>query len=122
MTSRNLQEIKSSGREQVVLAGSFAPAGTGAPTTARGVGFTVARSGVGTFVLTLDRVYSKLIAGVATVQLAASADTQAQLGSVDLTAKTIVIRLLTAGSDADVAANANNRVNFVLVLGESVRS
>lgn len=122
MTSRMTQELKATGREQVFMAGSFAPAGTGAPTDLRGKGFTVARTAVGTFVLTLDRVFSKLISGEATLQLAASADSQAQLGTVDLTAKTVVIRILTAGSDADIAANANNRVNFILVLGESTRS
>lgn len=122
MTSRMTQELKATGREQVLMAGSFAPAGTGAPTDVRGVGFTVARTAVGVFTLTLDRVFSKLISGTATLQLNASADSQAQLGAVSLTAKTVVIRVLTAGSDADIAANANNRVNFVLVLGESTRS
>lgn len=119
MASRTFRDPKCLEHALVIIAGSFAPAGTGAVTAPKGKGFTVARTGVGTFTVTLsDKWVSCLYAG-AHVQLAASADTVAQVAAIDLTAKTVVIRTLTAGSDADIAADANNRVNFVLFLKNS---
>lgn len=97
----------------VCITGSWAPAGTGAVTTVRGAGFTVARSDVGVFTITFSEAYPSLAAANATVQLNASADTVAQIGAYTAASKTLVVRTLTAGSDADIAANANNRVNFI---------
>lgn len=121
MTTRVTYPVKAAQREIVEVSGSFAPAGTGAPTAVRGTGFTVSRTGVGTFRVTFDRVFPLLVSAQATLQLSASADTQAQLGAVDLTAKTAVIRTITAGSDADISANANNRVNFTFKFRNSSR-
>jgi len=115
-STRNLQLVKSGTRELVIVAGSFAPDTANPPTDVRGDGFTVARSGAGLFVLTLDKVWPELESAVATVQLAVAADLDAQIGSVDLSAKTVEIRLLVAAVETDMAANANNRVNFVLAL------
>ena len=109
-----LEKPLSTSREEVLVSGSFAPAGTGAPTAALGDGYTVARTSTGLFTLTLDRVWPSLLSATATVQLATAADTVAQVGVVALTSKTVQIRTLTAGALADVAANANNRVNFAL--------
>jgi hypothetical protein len=105
----------------IVLSGSFAPNGTSAVSSSsvKGVGFTVARTNAGIFTVTLDKVYGELVSANATVQLATPADTQAQIGSVSLSGKTVVINTLTAGSLADIAADANNRVNFVLVVRDT---
>ena len=111
-STRDLRQMKTATREACDIVGSFAPAGTGAPTAARGDGLSVARTGVGTLTVTFDKVWPELESATATVQLNASADTYAQVGAVDLSAKTAIIRTLTAGSDADISANANNRVNF----------
>lgn len=119
MSSIDLREVKATARELVIISGSFAPAGAGAVTDTRGKGFSVSRTGVGTFQILLDKVYSALHSQTATLQLAASADTVLQFGTVTLASKTIVLRALTAGTDADVAANANNRVNFTLLLKNS---
>ena len=111
-STRDIKPMKTATREACDIVGSFAPAGTGAVTDARGDGFSVARTGVGTFTITFDKVWPELESATATVQLNASANTFAQVGAVNLSSKTAVIRTITAGSDADIAANANNRVNF----------
>lgn len=97
----------------VCVTGSWAPAGTGAVTTVRGAGFTVARTDVGVFTITFSEKFPSLVSANATAQLAAAADTQAQAGTYTAASKTLVVRTLTAGSEADIAANANNRVNFI---------
>lgn len=119
MASRTTTAVKALTRETVLIAGSFAPAGTGAPTAVQGKGFTVARTGVGTFLVTFADKYAALAAATGTLQLAALADSVIQFGSYDASAKTLVVRVLTAGVAADVAADANNRVHFDLTFRNS---
>lgn len=122
MSQRTHFEVKSRNKEVIVVGGSFAPAGTGAPTAAKGNGFSVARTGVGQFTITLDAPYVDLIAAVPGVQLATPADTAAQFGTYtpSSTGGTIVLQVLTAGVAADIAANANNRLNFELKFRNTV--
>lgn len=110
----------------VVLQGSFRPNGNGTVDNTKnvGAGFTVARTGVGTFTITLDDSYAALYGASFQVQLNAAAATQVILGAVDVvTAKTIAITAMAeaAGSfaAADIASNANNRIFFTLVLKDS---
>lgn len=100
--------------EYLVVKGSFAPNGASAldATAVKGRGFSVARSGVGIFTVTFDAVGVDLVSTLASLRLNASANSMAQPGAYDATAKTLIIRTLTAGADADIAANANNRVSF----------
>lgn len=109
-------------REVKVIAGSFAPAGTGAVTDVKGRGFTVARTGTGEFTVTLEDKYVELLDAQTTLQLATAADQYAQLGAIDVvSAKTVVINVwdVSGAAVADVAADANNRVNFCLMLRNS---
>lgn len=105
----------------VEIAGSFAPNGASAlvATSTFGKGFTVARTGVGTFQVSLGTglvkdVYRKLIGGNCTLQLLTADDKFVQLGAVNLAAGTVVLRIWdsSAAAPADVAADANNRVHF----------
>mgnify|MGYP001573909474 CR=1 FL=1 len=109
--------------EVKILAGSFAPAGTGAPTAKKGRRYTVARSDVGKFTITLLDKYVELLSVVASLQLATAAASVVQVGTYDATAGTIVLQVLTESTGAlvaaDIAANANNRVNFVLFFKDS---
>lgn len=116
MAARNYAPLRSLNREEVVISGSFAPNGSSAvaATSCSGLGWSVARSGVGVFTVTFSDKFASYISATATLQLAASANSQVQVGTVDLAAKTMVLRTITAGSDADIAANANNRINFVI--------
>lgn len=122
MASRLWKEVETLDHGVKVIAGSFAPAGTGAPTTVRGSGFTVARTDVGIFTVTLTDAYVSCLSATATLQLATAADQYANVGDIDVaSAKTVVIETwdVSDAALADITANANNRVNFVLVLKNS---
>lgn len=121
MSSRDLRNVKATSREVAMIYGSFAPAGTGAPTALVGKGITLARTGVGVFRLTLDKVYPTLLAAHLTLQLSTGDDKIMQMGDVDLTAKTIDLRIwdISGAAVVDVAADANNRVNFILAFQNS---
>jgi hypothetical protein len=77
----------------------------------------------GKFTIQLSENYLKLLAGHATVQLAAdTTDLHAQLGTVDLTASggtTVIVRLLTSTTNTDMSSNANNSVSVTLEFQDS---
>lgn len=115
---RTYKDIKTLGRNRVEVCFSFAPDTANPPTAIRGAGVvTVVRSAQGRFTATLQDVWSQCDAAVATVQLAAAAARTAQVGTINLAARTVVIRVVdAAGAEQDVAANANNRVNVKLIM------
>jgi hypothetical protein len=106
------------GNQEYILCGSFAPAGAGAPTSVFGAGFTVVRTSAGLFTVTVAEKAIRIRAGNVTLQKAAGSDLRAELGLTDIgVAGTFQIRLTTgAGVATDLAANANNRVHFILMM------
>ena len=104
--------LQSPSREIKMIFGSFAPAGTGSPTDAKGDGWSAARTAEGVFTVTFTHNWKDLIACGADLRLDASADSVAQVGTYVAASRTLLIRTLTAGSDDDIAADADNRVNF----------
>jgi len=103
--------------DSVLLEGSFAPNGAGAvdQSTIKGAWISsVARDNAGELTLTMVDAFARYEYVEAHLQMAAATDSCAQVGAVDLTAKTIKLHTLTAGAAADIAANANNRVNVKL--------
>ncbi len=123
MANRNLTNAQVLNRGEVVICGSFAPNGTGAVDAASnaGTGWSVARTNVGTFVVTLQDKWVGLFSGQVSVQLASGGGRAAQLGAIDVaSAKTVLIRVVGVdGSPADIDADANNRIHFVLRLRNS---
>lgn len=115
----NKDHLWTEGRETVVVAGSFAPAGTGAVTDQRGVGFSVAYTSTGLFTITLEGKYNQLNCAMATIQMASATDLVPQFGAYTAptatAAGTITLRTNAAATPTDIAANAANRVNFMLV-------
>ena len=102
-----------------IIAGSFKPNGSSAVdnTANTGAGWTVARSGTGSFTVTLDDAYPGLLSGQCSLALNAAADSKVMFGAIDVaSAKTVIINVITTASAADIAANANNRIHFCLVL------
>ena len=98
----------------LVVPGSFAPAGTGAPTSVKGKGFTVARADVGVYTVTFDRVYPECFAVLASVQLATPDGSIINVGAISLSSRTVSLAAFDdTGSALEIAANANNRVNFI---------
>jgi hypothetical protein len=121
MAARNFSGLKTLGRELIVIAGSFAPNGSSAvsATSRKGRGWSVARTDVGLFTITFTDKYVDLVSAIATAQLATAADIKAQIGTYTAASKTLVIRLLAVATETEVAADANNRVNFVCVFSNS---
>jgi hypothetical protein len=119
MASRSFHKMLHGQQGLVKIEGSFAPNGSSAlvSTSTKGKAFTVARTGVGVFVVTLNDKYAELISTRCGVQLSALADTDVLFGPIDvISAKTVTILVKTAGVAADIAANANNRIHFSLTL------
>lgn len=124
MANRNFDFIQGLGKGVKIIAGSFAPNGSSAvaASSRKGKGFSVARTSAGLFTITLQDAYVALLAGDCKLQLASGDDKFVQFGSIDVvSAKTVQIRVwdISDGAVADVAANANNRIHFVLVLSNS---
>jgi hypothetical protein len=104
-----------------VISGSFAPNGSSAlaSSSTKGVGFTVSRTGVGTFLVTLTAPVVDVVS-----QLVGRTENTAGTFLVTSTAystsaRTFTIKAVTPAAQdtaADVAANANNRINFTLTV------
>lgn len=117
MALKSLYDVMTVARDRVVIAGSFAPAGTGAVTDVKGVGFSVARSGVGVFTITFDRTYPDLECAIVSTQLATPTGDVTNVGDYSAANGTLVLDHwdISGGAAADIAANANNRINFLCV-------
>lgn len=118
MGARTYQDIQTIGRNRVLIAGSFAPDTANPPTDVRGAGIqTVVRSAQGRFTVTLRDVWNQCDAAKVSLQLNAAAARSVQVGAINLANRTVVLRVIdAAGAEQDVAANANNRINFELVM------
>lgn len=87
----------------------------------RGVS-SIVLSATGVYTVTLQDVYSGLLAANATLQLATSDDkVTSQIGVVSLSASTFQVRIfdISTGALANVAAATGSRVNLLLVLKNS---
>lgn len=107
-------------RGVIEIIGRFFPNGSSALVAgaAQGIGYTVARTSAGLFTVTLDFKYLALVSAWCQLQLAAGDDKIAQFGALDLSARTITIRVwdISGAAETDVAANANNSISFGLCL------
>lgn len=123
MAAHNTSVVKALVGGYIVVAGSFAPNAGSAVSAAsnKGKGWTVARTSAGLFTITFDAKYTSLVSAVATAQLATAADINAQVGSYVAASKTLTIRTIAVATETDVAANANNRINFICVFDNSAR-
>ena len=123
MASRMFKQIQTLGHGIVVIAGSFAPNGTGAvaATSNKGMGWTVARTSTGLFTITFADEYVDMHSATATLQLATGSDKYIQIGTYTAASKTLEIRVWDESDAAvvDVAADANNRVNFIVFFKNS---
>lgn len=106
------------GGEQLRIQGSFGPDTANPPTALKGRGFSAVRSSAGTFTVTLDMPFVDVVAFNATLQLNAADDKYCQCGAISVSARTFVIRVwdISGAAATDVAINANNRVNFAIVV------
>jgi len=119
MASKTFYDVQAVNPHVKILAGSFTTNSSSNPvaTNNTGAGWSVARSGTGELTVTLEDSYPGLISAQVSLALNAAADSKCQFGAIDVTtAKTVVIRTITGTAAADIAANANNRVHFCLIL------
>lgn len=121
MSTRYKYPVQGHHERQTDVVGSFAPNGSSAvdADSRKGRGWSVARTDVGEFTITLAEKYDTLIADLVSIRLASPGNTIVQTGPYDSSAGTIVIQVLTAGVAADVSANANNKISFKLVFQDS---
>jgi len=124
MASRSFDLVKALLKGATVIAGSFRPNGAGAidNTLNRGSkGWSVARTNVGQYTITLEDGFPSLAAVIGMTQLNAAADGNIQgRGAFDVTtAKTFVLENLAGAAPTEIVSNANNWVHFVAVLKNS---
>lgn len=112
-----LHDAKNIALKRVRVGIVFRPNGTSAPVVAAQPGLTsVTRTAVGLFTIQLSNNWVALDSWAVTPMLNAAADTQVELVSETVTSGLVYIRIKTAGSNADVAAHADNRVSVSLWL------
>ena len=118
MADRNFDYVQTLGKGRKVIAGSFLPNGASAITAdPLWNGFTVARTGVGQYTITLTDAYVAILSAQCSLGLNAVADLKMQWGAIDVvSAKTLVLSALAVATPTEIAANANNRVHFELWL------
>lgn len=128
MAGRTFQPILGTLDQQVVLLPiSWAPNGANpvVQSTIRGRGVeSVTRTGVGIFDVKLQDQYARVLSMHATLQLAVADDKlAANVGpeTINATTRTVTVRIfdISAPGAADVAPDPQNRVNLLLVLGNS---
>ena len=123
MADRTFFDINSPGNDVTLVAGSFAPNAGAAldDDYTYGDGFTVVRTSAGKFTITFDDTYPTMLAAIATLQLATVDDKYCIVGAYTAASKTLVIYTydISGGAVSDVAANANNRVNFVVAFSNT---
>jgi hypothetical protein len=115
------EAIKHVGKRRVRIAGRFFPNGSSAidNTINQGkFGWSVAWTSTGLYTLTIKRRWMKLVPLGLGLQLATAGDTALQWGTFTANDAagtwSVQIRALTAGSLANIAANAANSIGFEL--------
>ncbi len=125
MANRTLYRLRGVvGPGRVLVTFGIKPNGTGTPTITEDVGKAVAsvtRTGPGVYAIVLRDNWLALCGISTQLQLSAAANSMVQITGAPTmtTTKTITTTILTAGSAADIAANAANVIFFSLVLRET---
>src|SRR5689334_5391449 len=121
MSSRLLRKIMGITHGLVNVPGSFAPNGSSAldATKVNGKGFSVAYTSTGLYTITFEDAYPFLVSATASLQLATDADQLVKVGTYTAASKTLVVTAwdISSAAVADIAANANNRINFNCYFG-----
>lgn len=109
--------------KEVRLPGSFAPNGGSAVAASsnRGAGFSVVRTSQGLFTLTFDEDFAqyRLVSASGTLQHVTAIARWVQFGTYSQSARTLQVRVVDgSGNVQDVTADADSRVNFVLVFAK----
>jgi hypothetical protein len=111
---------------QLWIAGSFIPNGTGSIGTQYGLGYSVTRTSAGLFKVTLKNPFANFVSIVATPQFAsANADeVTVKVGDISVSNKTFELKVLTSADTTtdhpdpdDISTSTTaNKINFVCVV------
>lgn len=115
MSSRAKHDVQSTGKAVVPVPFRFFPASTSNPSSVDDPGGAVAsvvrNSEAGEWLVTFRDSYSRFLGAQVTIQISADdTDLHGQCGDYDASAKTLIVRALTATTQTDIAADANNSV------------
>lgn len=104
MASRIFNRYQALEKEVKTLYAEVAIGTTGAPTLTKGLGIaSIARTGTGTYTITMEDKYVRLMHVAITELNSSTEDITTQLKSQDMSAKTIEFFTKTAGAAADAA-------------------
>lgn len=121
MANRNFVDVMARTRDIKIISGSFRTNGTSAvdSTLNKGLGFTVTRTGVGIYRITLNDKFRELVAAVVTPPSDAGADGNARLVNikeVNLANKTIDLAIFSGSTGSAVLEDPSNaaahRISF----------
>jgi len=116
-SNRILWKTLSLSRGIELIFGSFQTNSTSAILTAKGDGWAATRSAAGKYTITMTHLYQDCIAALASCRNTAdNVDTYTQFGDYDSSAGTIVLKVKTATANADMTADVDNRVDFMLIM------
>lgn len=119
------KRVDTLGGPVTLITGSFATNSTSDPAAASHVGsyatemWTVAHSGTGYYTITFKPTMYQVVASTAHLQLNTPDGSIATIKSASISAGVLTVVVYTlseSGSAADIAANANNRVNFLVAV------
>jgi hypothetical protein len=84
---------------------------------------SIALSATGTWLITLEDTYKRLLSAQATIQMAAATDLVPQFGAVSnlatTTPVTVVLRANAVATPTDIAADANNSISVTLIFDDA---
>lgn len=101
------------GAGRVSISGRFAPNGAGAPTLVYGRGFTVTRTGTGTYSISLQDTYPGILHADSRLWSIAPSANKTHLSAVSSPVKTITLLTLDGSNvAADIAAAAGTFISF----------
>lgn len=123
MPNKILNQLWAVGVKNVIVPMRFFPQGTTQLTKANqlGRGYSVSRTGVGTFTITLDSRYRAFLAVLGPSVQQVTAAQRASVGALDPVAGTINITVanLSDGNAADLTANANTSVSLLAIMSDT---
>ena len=124
MARTSTSELKTTAPQIVCVCGSFPTNGNASPATFKGSGIaSVARTGTGTYRVTLSNKYAVLYSNSAHLGMGTPDGSIATIKASDVvSAKTVdIVTANASGAAADIAAATGNTVSFELFVGQSTR-
>jgi hypothetical protein len=124
MGSKRYDIIQTQGLQRVRIGGSFQPSGTSAPTNVIGQGWSVARTGVGAYLITFTDTFFALDEAQVSVRSVGAAFAVGTFGEWVPASKTLVLKVynIVAGAAApvDLGLNADDVINFHVLFRNTV--